>query len=254
MREFIVAANWKMNGDAEHCQTFCQALVQHAEQAESTPAMVLFPAIPYLSLAKSSLANSATIALGTQSISSFKEGAYTGEVSATMARDVGASVALIGHSERRQLFAESNEIVIDKTLQALSVGLRPMICLGESLEARENNETHQVLQAQLLPLLQNKTILESNFVLAYEPVWAIGTGLAATPAQANEAHQFIRSLIGEFSLELAEKTPILYGGSVKPENAGLIFAEAEVDGALIGGASLNVNSFWEIATCTKFSS
>lgn len=251
MRETIIAANWKMNGDSHHCQTFCQGLTAFCQENSLAANLVLFPAYPYLLTASRELGNQSGIALGAQSISQYQSGAYTGEISALMAKDSGCQYALIGHSERRTLFAETNEVIVEKAHQAIDSELRPMICIGESLAEREGQKTQAVLAAQIKPLLNDEKILQSGFVLAYEPVWAIGTGLAATPEQAEETHQYIRALLADCASELAEKTPILYGGSVKPENAKALFAGKNIDGALIGGASLNVQSFWDIATCTK---
>lgn len=188
------------------------------------------------------------IALGAQNLHWEKEGAYTGEVSAPMLKELGCNYVIIGHSERRQYFGESDALVKRKVLAALEGGLQPIVCIGETLEEREEARTFSVLERQVRDGLEGfKPEQMEKIVIAYEPVWAIGTGRTAQPSQANEAQAYIRKLLVElFGEGIASKTRILYGGSVKPENIQDLMAEPEVDGALVGGASLDAASFARI--------
>lgn len=195
--------------------------------------------VPSLYLAQAqSLLEGSPVAWGVQDVSAFTHGAYTGEVAAPMVTDFGATLAIIGHSERRAYHRESAELVAVKTQRALEAGLTPIVCVGETLEEREAGLTEQVVGTQLDEVLAKLSVQEaSRLVVAYEPVWAIGTGKTATPEIAQEAHAFIKSLLD---------APVLYGGSVKPENAAELLAQPAVDGALVGGASLDVESFTAI--------
>ena len=188
--------------------------------------------------------------LAAQNLSGNKEGAYTGEVSARMLVDAGCTHVIVGHSERRTLFGESNEMVNAKTGMALQSGMRPIVCIGESLRERETGKTFDVIERQIkegLNLIAAHDI--DQLIIAYEPVWAIGTGITATPEQAGEAHAFIRQLMEELYGEgPADRLPLLYGGSVKPENIGKLMAQPDINGALVGGASLDVETFGKIVT------
>lgn len=185
------------------------------------------------------------LSVGAQDCSHAAEGAYTGEVSARMLADLGCGWVIIGHSERRQYHAESDELVAEKIGAAIEAGLRPIVCVGESREQRESGEAEAVVAAQLRGALEGQPSLE-GLVVAYEPVWAIGTGLTATPAQAQEMHAFIRERLAAVKGIVPADTPLLYGGSVKPDNAASLFAEPDIDGALVGGAALKAADFKDI--------
>jgi triosephosphate isomerase len=245
MRRKLVAGNWKMHGD----RRFATALLEEIVAAERPAGVeiVIFPPAPYLSELIGRYAPHG-LQFGAQDVSARDQGAYTGEVSAQMLVDVGCRYGLVGHSERRQYHEESSEQVAEKFLAARRAGLLPMLCIGESLHQREAGQTEYALQRQLEPLLRlgGADVLESA-VIAYEPVWAIGTGRTATPEQAQEVHAFIRSELRAWNARLADSLPILYGGSVKPANAAALFSQPDVDGGLIGGASLVASDFLAIA-------
>jgi triosephosphate isomerase len=245
MRRRIVAGNWKLHGS----RAFAAALV--ADIAAAQPAgveLVVLPPFPYLGELAGRFAD-AGLAFGAQDVSSHDKGAFTGEVSAAMLADVGARYTLVGHSERRQYHAESSELVARKFQAAQAAGLTPILCVGESLEEREAGRTEAVIAAQLSPVLELAGVAAfATAVVAYEPVWAIGTGRTASPEQAQAVHAFIRSQVAARDARIADSLPLLYGGSVKPDNAASLFAQADVDGGLIGGASLAAADFLAIAT------
>ncbi len=245
MRRKIVAGNWKLHGTRH----FATALV--GEVADGLPLagveVLVLPPLPYLGDLIEDF-EGRDIAFGAQDVSPNEKGAYTGEVSAAMLVDVGARYGLVGHSERRQYHHESSELVARKFMAARHAGLVPILCVGETLEQREAGQTEAVISAQLEPVLALAGIGGfDGAVVAYEPVWAIGTGRTATPAQAQAVHAFIRGQIGARDARIADSLPLLYGGSVKPDNAAELFAQADVDGGLIGGASLVAADFLAIA-------
>jgi triosephosphate isomerase len=243
MRKLMVAGNWKMHGSTEMATELAAAVV--AGRPASIDVAV-FPPYPYLS--GLCAAHGDALPCGAQDVSEHaEEGAYTGEVSAAMLRDVGCAWALVGHSERRQYHGESSALVARKFGAVLAAGLRPMLCIGETLEQREGGQTEEVLAGQLSAVIDAHGIgAFEQAVVAYEPVWAIGTGRTATPQQAQQAHAFIRSQLAKEDAKIAGLTRLLYGGSVKPSNAAELFAQADVDGGLIGGASLKANDFLAI--------
>lgn len=244
MRQKFIAGNWKMNGNLAENQTRLTQLVKGLKAVEAQTG-VFVPA-PYLSQCESLLSGTDTI-WGTQTVSEYESGAYTGEISVSMLHDFGCSYALVGHSERRELFGESDQQVADKFAKALEGNIVPVLCVGETLAQREAGITMDVIAEQINAVLDKVGIVGfSNAVIAYEPVWAIGTGKTATPEQAQEVHQGIRQQLANVNGEIAEKIQILYGGSVKPGNASSIFAQADVDGALVGGAALNAQDFIDI--------
>lgn len=244
MRQKFIAGNWKMNGNLAENQTRLTQLVKGLESV-SAQTGVFVPA-PYLSQCKSLLSATNTI-WGAQTVSEYDSGAYTGEISVGMLKDFGCSYVLVGHSERRDLFGESNAQVASKFAQALKAGLVPVLCVGESLAQREAGVTKDIIAEQIQVVLDLVGINGFNkAVVAYEPVWAIGTGKTATPEQAQEVHLAIRQQLALANEHIAEKIQILYGGSVKPSNAASIFAQADVDGALVGGAALNAQDFIDI--------
>ncbi|MGE4366686.1 triose-phosphate isomerase [Thermomonas sp.] len=244
MRRKIVAGNWKLHGS----RAFAAALV--VELGAARPArveLVVLPPFPYLDGLAGACAE-AGIALGAQDCSAHDKGAYTGEVAAAMLADVGARYVLVGHSERRQYHAESSALVAEKFVAAQAAGLVPVLCVGERLEEREAGQTEAVVAGQLRPVLERAGAAAfARAVVAYEPVWAIGTGRTASPEQAQAVHAFIRGEVAAFDAKIADSLPLLYGGSVKPDNAASLFAQADVDGGLIGGASLVAADFLAIA-------
>ena len=246
MRTPVIAGNWKLNNTisvAVDLTTSIKELVAGVIGVE----IIVAPSFTALD-AVSEVINDSNIFLAAQDVYWEDNGAYTGEVSAPMLKDVGCEYVIIGHSERRQYFGETNESVNKKAKAALSHGLKPIICVGEHLEDREAGRTETVIQNHIIggiADLSDSQLLSS--VIAYEPVWAIGTGKTATPMQAQEVHSFIRKLLSEaHSDEIASQIPIQYGGSVKPENVTELMAQSDVDGALVGGASLQAESFAKI--------
>lgn len=251
MRKPLVAGNWKMNGSEATARSLINGITSGIDAVQFTEVAVCPPFV-YLSEARSLLENAA-ISLGAQNVSHYKEGAYTGEISAGMLVDSGCEYVILGHSERRTLFAEDDALVAEKVIVAHDAGLKPMLCVGEVLEEREADKTEQVVGRQLDALLSSPQGVAalSHAVIAYEPVWAIGTGKTATPEQAQQVHAFIRQRIAEKDGALADRIRILYGGSVKPDNASQIFAMPDIDGGLIGGASLDAESFLTICKSVK---
>lgn len=233
-RTRLVAGNWKMHGSREANRALLDAIVAGVGNAAAQ--CVVCPPFPYLAQAAERLRGTA-VALGAQNVSEHKPGAFTGEVAAGMLVELGCRYAIVGHSERRQLYAESDAQVGAKYSAARAAGLTPILCVGETLAQREAGRTEEVVARQLA------AVKFDGGVLAYEPVWAIGTGRNATPEQAQEVHAFLRR---QLPTELGRSTPILYGGSVKPQNATAIFAMPDVDGGLIGGASLVAGDFLAI--------
>jgi triosephosphate isomerase len=245
MRRKIVAGNWKLQGSRE----FAAALVDAIKAgAPAGVGLIVLPPYPYLGEVLARCAG-ADIAVGAQDVSAHAKGAYTGEVAAAMLADVGARYTLVGHSERRQYHAESSELVAQKFRAAQAAGITPILCVGERLEEREAGQTEAVIASQLRPVLDLVGVAAfADAVVAYEPVWAIGTGRTASPEQAQAVHAFIRSQVADRDAKIADSLPLLYGGSVKPDNAVSLFAQADVDGGLIGGASLVAADFLAIAT------
>ena len=244
MRRPIVAGNWKMHRTASEAVSLVQAL---AERLPARPAaeVVVLPPFTALEAVARVLPADGRLALGAQNCHWEKQGAFTGEVSPWMLVDVGCTLVVVGHSERRQLFGETDAGVSRRARGALAAGLRPIVCIGETLDDRDGGHTLAICSAQLRGSLAGISAQEmAKVTVAYEPVWAIGTGRNATPAQAQEVHLHIRSdLAGLFGAEVAAATRILYGGSVKPDNAGQLLSEPDVDGALVGGASLDAAGF-----------
>lgn len=242
----IVAGNWKLHGSRQFATDLVSDLV--ASLPVDGVEVVILPPLPYLGELVEAFEGRA-IAFGSQDVSSNEKGAYTGEVSAAMLAEVGARFGLVGHSERRQYHNETSELVARKFAAALHAGLAPVLCVGETLEQREAGQTEQVIAAQLAPVLA--LVGPAGFqhaVVAYEPVWAIGTGRTASKEQAQQVHAFIRGEVAKLDARIADSLPILYGGSVKPDNAGELFAQPDVDGGLVGGASLVAADFLAIAT------
>jgi len=244
MRKTVIAGNWKMNNDLKESEKLIVELKNLLQNEKPNCDVIVCP--PYTSLSEASkLLKGSQIKLGAQNMHFEENGAFTGEVSASMLKSVGCEYVILGHSERRHIFGESNEIINKKIKKALSAGLKPIFCVGELLEERENGTTNDVVKKQILKGLAEISADDmKNIIVAYEPVWAIGTGKTASPAQAQEVHEFIRDLIEiTYSLEIANDLVIQYGGSVKPDNAKELISQKDIDGALVGGACLKADSF-----------
>ncbi|MCB9426174.1 MAG: triose-phosphate isomerase [Flavobacteriales bacterium] len=246
MRKQIVAGNWKMNKTASETKALLNELLAKVT-SETKAEIIVAPTFVNLSLAKEALKGS-TIEVAAQNMHQAKNGAYTGEISADMLLDIGIDTVILGHSERRAYFGENDAILADKVNAALAKNLRVIFCFGEELKERKENTHFALVESQLKnALFHLEAAAWKNIVLAYEPVWAIGTGETATPDQAQEMHAFIRKIIAEkYGNDVAQGVTILYGGSVKPDNAKEIFGKEDVDGGLIGGASLNSDDFLAI--------
>ncbi len=253
LQRLIVAGNWKMHGDRAMVEGYAQDLAAFALGHDSSEIGVwLFPPAPYLRLLSDALdeAGSVGVKVGAQNVHQAISGAFTGEMSAAMAADCGAELVLVGHSERRTLFGDSDDVVAAKARAVLDAGLVPVICVGESLEERRNGDAMARVCAQLEPVLLSLTVSEiEGAILAYEPVWAIGTGETATPDIAQQMHAAISEHLRARGIR--NRPPILYGGSVKASNAGQLFAQPDIDGALVGGASLAVADFAGIVAAAK---
>jgi triosephosphate isomerase len=246
MRRILVAGNWKMNGSMAANDALIAGILAGAPDSGNVD-LLICPPMPYLAKAAGSVSGS-QLKLGAQTVSEHESGAYTGETAPSMLRDVGCDYVLVGHSERRALYGETSVAVAAKYVAAQAVGLIPVLCVGESLEERESGNTELVVDEQLSAVLDGAGVASlANAVIAYEPVWAIGTGKTATPEQAQDVHAHIRQLVGAQDETIAAGVQILYGGSVKGENAAGLFSKPDIDGGLIGGASLKSDDFLAIA-------
>ncbi len=244
MRRSLVVGNWKMNGTLASAKSLAEAIVSGIENTNADIAVC--PPFVYLRDIDQILQGS-HLKFGSQNVADQESGAYTGEISASMLKDINCTYAIVGHSERRSYYGDTNESVAERFSQALSQGIIPILCVGETLEQREQEKTFQVVDAQLDAVINLAGIASfEKAVIAYEPVWAIGTGKTASDEQAQEVHQYIRQQIAKRDQSIADKIQILYGGSVKPDNAKGLFAMADIDGGLIGGASLDAESFLKI--------
>lgn len=245
MRRILVAGNWKMNGSIDSIKSLIDGVKNGMSDVKSTDVVVCPPAIYMSEVA--SLIKGTAIALGSQNICDQDSGAYTGEISGSMLSEFGCKYAIVGHSERRSLYGESNELVAKRYAAARRAGLTPILCVGELLEEREQGITEEVVGKQLDAVLELEGIASfADAVIAYEPVWAIGTGKTATPDQAQEVHAFIRNKLAGLDAGIAENIVIQYGGSVKGANAAELFGMQDIDGGLIGGAALDANEFLAI--------
>jgi triosephosphate isomerase (TIM) len=251
MRTPLIAGNWKMFKTVHEAIVFVKELRSVVKDVADVEIIVAPPLTAVHAVAEA--ARNSNIAVAAQNIYWEREGAFTGEVSAAMVKEAGAEYAIVGHSERRRLFGETDTIVNRKTVVAIAAGLTPIVCVGETLDERERDETLAVLDRQINDGLDGVTGDQiGELVVAYEPVWAIGTGRNATAAQAGEAHAHIRARLRQwFGGDAAERCHVIYGGSVKPDNIRELIAEPDVDGALVGGASLDVRSFAEIVTRSR---
>ena len=249
MRRRLVVGNWKMHGSNGLVDQLLAALKPLSQTLQRTEVVVCPPSL-YVATAVRQLAES-DIAVGAQNVSAHPEGAFTGEISAPMLRDCGCRYVIVGHSERRTLFGESSEAVAEKTLAALAAGVTPIVCVGETLAQREAEQTLAVVGAQVDAVLQQLDAERcAALVWAYEPVWAIGTGRTATPEQAQQVHAFLRQRLQRHGAAAAA-VPLLYGGSVKSDNAAQLFAQPDIDGGLVGGASLKSDEFSAICRAAE---
>lgn len=250
MRTPLIAGNWKMHGTRAQTRELLEGIAGGLDSGLNAEVMVM-PPFPFLDLARS-LLSGAPVRLGGQDLSPEPGGAFTGDVSAAMLVDCGCDAVLVGHSERRTIHGETDEQVAAKFRAAHAAGLQPILCLGETLDERESGRTEAVVSRQLAAVLGGAGIAAfSSAVVAYEPVWAIGTGRTATPQQAQEVHAAIRAQLSAEDATIGGQVRILYGGSVKPDNAAEIFAQKDIDGGLIGGASLKAETFLAICRATK---
>ncbi len=244
MRQVIVAGNWKMNASKETVNTLIMGILSGMADVDSN--VIVCAPSPYMSQVEALITHS-QLHLGAQDLNVNASGAFTGEVSADMIKDFGAQYVIIGHSERRSLYGETNEIVASKVQVALDNNLTPLFCIGETLEQREAGSMEAVVSRQIQAVIDRVGIdAFKNIIIAYEPVWAIGTGVTASPQQAQDAHAFIRSMLAQNDASVAQTTPILYGGSMNPGNAAELIGCEDIDGGLIGGASLKAEDFLQI--------
>ena len=241
MAKPLLAGNWKMHGTAKSAAELASQL---ADYAGEKPQILVFPSFVSIPAVVNALSKQTDIAVGAQNLSHHSEGAYTGEISGQMLADSGCSHVLVGHSERRTYNAENNELVAEKFAAAINSGLTPILCVGETLQQRQEKIQLQVIKAQITAVTE-KVGLQAvcDAIIAYEPVWAVGTGETATPDQAQQVHGFIRAELGDYGTD----TQILYGGSINADNAAALFAQPDLDGGLVGGASLEAEHFINIA-------
>ena len=247
MRQTIVMGNWKMYGRFEQVTSLLNDLLLSLP-TQSNAGCVVFPPAIYIPLTQT-LLNESALKFGAQNVYPKDAGAYTGELSGPMLRDFGCKYVLVGHSERRHIFHEDEKFIAEKFHHVKDHDMIPVLCIGETLEQRERGLTEAVLTEQLLAITSVGGRVFQNCVVAYEPVWAIGTGQTASPEQAQAVHVFIRNLVAQFDEKDAEELSILYGGSVNEKNACSLFAMPDIDGGLVGGASLNAQQFVEIVEC-----
>ena len=246
MNKYFISANWKMNGSKEFTRTFFAAM---NEDIDEEVKIIVCPADCYLNEVDTMAPNN--VIRGAQNISFNSDGAYTGEVSASMLKDLNVEYVIIGHSERRENHVETNEIIRKKFNSAVSNNLKPILCVGESLDQRQKEETFNHLENQILSVINKEVLSNHPFIIAYEPIWAIGTGETATPEIANEVHIFIQETLDKIDSIQSKKIAIIYGGSVNSNNAYDLFKMSHINGALIGGSSLDVNEFNKIYNIAK---
>ncbi|OQX56086.1 MAG: triose-phosphate isomerase [Candidatus Cloacimonas sp. 4484_209] len=248
MKRYLVAGNWKMNKTNDEATTLAKEIVRKTADVKNVD-IVICP--PFTALAPVyEITKNSNVHLGAQNMFYEDEGAYTGEISGKFLKAAGCEFVIIGHSERRIYFKETDAVVNKKIKKALSLGLIPIVCVGETLEEREMGKTEEVIKREVLEALKNQSVRE-NFIFAYEPIWAIGTGKTALPEDANKIHKFIKNIVEqEFNIGL-DNLRVLYGGSVKPKNAAVLIEQPAIDGSLVGGASLNSESFAKIIKITE---
>jgi len=240
----IIAANWKMNKNSQEADLFFQDIIKDPILSSGKVSTIVCPPAQLLHIA-AKYTHIPNFYVGGQTLNEKEKGAFTGEISGIMLHDAGCKTVLVGHSERRHLYGESSALVAKKAVAAAHANLTPILCVGETLVDHQGNKTFQVIREQINALFSDAPFL-APFIVAYEPVWAIGTGQVATPEQAEEVHAFIRQLLTERLSEKGLQIPLLYGGSVTPENAAELLRKPNIDGALVGGASLKAESFLRI--------
>lgn len=245
-RPKIIAGNWKMNNNLSEAITLVESVINNS--VSNSAIKIFFPSFPFIATVANKIQSSPNFFVGAQNCSEHASGAFTGEVAASMLNSIGCAYVLVGHSERRQYFGESSPLLTKKIHAALANGLKPVFCFGETLQERKSNTHFEVVKDQINEVLNAFSATDmSQIILAYEPVWAIGTGETATPQQAQEMHAHIRTCLSKlFNENVANSTPILYGGSCNAQNAKELFACADIDGGLIGGASLKADDFCKI--------
>ncbi len=242
----LIAANWKMNKGIKESVSFINEFKNYVKGIKNAEILICPPFTSLFEVKKA--IKDTNISLGAQNMHFEERGAFTGEISALMLKDAGCEYVILGHSERRQYFNETNEVISKKIKSALKNMLKPVLCIGETLEQRNNNETMKIIESQLAECLENINEQEvKNIAIAYEPVWAIGTGKNATPGQAEEVHKFIKELLSKmYNKKISDAARIIYGGSMKPENAKELLSMPNINGGLVGNASLDAKSFAEI--------
>jgi triosephosphate isomerase len=252
MKKYIIG-NWKMNLNYEEAKELIQSIAKEKDQFDLNSEIVVCPSAPFLSVFHELLKNNEWIKLGAQNMYCENSGAYTGEASPSQLASIGVKYVLIGHSERRQYFGENNKLLNLKVKAALAAGLTPVFCCGEDKQVRKSNVFKEFVMKQIEDVLFEFNAQDiAKIIIAYEPIWAIGTGQTASAEQAQEIHQLIRQrLVKQYGDKTGAAVPILYGGSVKPENAAELFAEKDINGALIGGASLDAQSFSRISSAVQ---
>ena len=244
MDNIYIVANWKMNGDHIFNRDLLSTIEESSIVSDSSH-MIVCPPMPYLHQVNNQ--KSSYMMLGAQDISQYDNGAYTGETSGTMLADLNIAYVIIGHSERRELYNEDNSVIKDKFSKAIENNIKPILCIGETIEHRNSGQTFDYIHAQIDAVISNNKLDNlKDLIIAYEPIWAIGTGQTATPEIAEEVHAYIRNILLNTDSNLAANTPILYGGSVNSENAEKLFRMENINGALIGGASLKADEFSKI--------
>ena len=247
MKKKLIAGNWKMNGSLAANEALVRALVAGMGDAACTVAVCV--PTPYLAQLQALRAGSA-LEIGAQDVSQHEQGAFTGEVSAVMLKEFGVRYAIVGHSERRQYHGETDALVAEKTKTALAHGITPIVCVGETLSEREAGKTEEVVKRQMAAVIHTNGHCISEIVVAYEPVWAIGTGKTATPEQAQQVHAVLRAQL-HAATPHSDRIPILYGGSMNAANAASLLSQADIDGGLVGGASLKAADFLQIITAAR---
>lgn len=244
----LVVANWKMHGSLESCHQWMQQMSTY--DLSGCDVALCAPSVYLTTLVQA--AQGTPVRIGAEDVNENAQGAFTGEISAGMLADIGCHLVIVGHSERRTMYGDTDERVALKAQAALSCALAPIVCVGETLQERQAGQTMEVVTSQLQAVIDLIGVQGlSCAVLAYEPVWAIGTGLSATPEQAQEVHAALRAFVAKYDAQVADQLRILYGGSVKPGNAAELFAQPDIDGGLIGGASLKAEDFWGICQAAK---
>lgn len=246
MRKPLIAGNWKMHKTTQESEVFASGLLELIQHVENVDVIVAPTALALDRVAQ--VLSGSSVGIAAQNVHSHNQGAFTGEIAPSMLKAIGCTHAIVGHSERRQIFGEQDSFIREKVDALLAEGIQPIICIGETLEEREQGQTKARVEAQLRAACENLPLEHvSSITVAYEPVWAIGTGLTATPEQAQEIHAFLRGVLAQlFDETLAQQTRILYGGSVKPANVKALMSETDIDGALVGGASLKLESFTQL--------